>query len=200
MPLVYRVMYAVGFTPWDNQTVPVELSGLVEEMPAGRALDIGCGTGTQAVYLAGRGWEVTAVDAVAKPLRRARARAAAERVTVDFRQADVVRLAELGLAPGFDLLFDRGCYHGLRPAEQSAYVAGIDRLAAPDATLLMMAFERNRVAVGPAGVNRDEVVAAFPGWQLVSAEPDRGRAPSGPLREVPLWWYRLRRSPADPRP
>jgi 2-polyprenyl-3-methyl-5-hydroxy-6-metoxy-1,4-benzoquinol methylase len=75
MSLIYRVMYRIGFTPWDTGEVPRELSALVEgaaALPVGRALDIGCGTGTHAVYLARHGWRVTAIDIVARPLARAR--------------------------------------------------------------------------------------------------------------------------------
>jgi 2-polyprenyl-3-methyl-5-hydroxy-6-metoxy-1,4-benzoquinol methylase len=84
MSLIYRVMCRVGFTPWDNGQVPEELSAFVEgsgALPAGRALDIGCGTGIQAMYLARNGWRVTAIDAVERPLERARARARAEGAT-----------------------------------------------------------------------------------------------------------------------
>ena len=58
MSLMYRLMYRVGFTPWDTDQVPKELSTLIEgagALPHGRALDIGCGTGTQAVYMARSG-------------------------------------------------------------------------------------------------------------------------------------------------
>jgi methylase of polypeptide subunit release factors len=71
MSLLYRLLYRIGFTPWDTGQVPKELSDLIEgpeALPTGRALDIGCGTGTQAVYMACSGWEVTAVDAVPRPL------------------------------------------------------------------------------------------------------------------------------------
>jgi SAM-dependent methyltransferase len=117
--LIYQVMYRVGFTPWDNDEVPAELVALVEgadALPAGRALDIGCGTGTQAVHLARAGWSVTGIDVVEKPLGKARRRATAAGVAVDWIRADVTRLPELGLAPGFSLLHDRGCYHGMSGA------------------------------------------------------------------------------------
>jgi SAM-dependent methyltransferase len=61
-------------------------------LPTGRALDIGCGTGTQAVYMAGQGWEVTGMDAIDRPLRKARARAAAAGASVDWVRGDVTRL------------------------------------------------------------------------------------------------------------
>jgi SAM-dependent methyltransferase len=197
MSLVYRIMYRVGFTPWDTGQVAPELSALIEgpgAMPVGRALDMGCGTGTQAVYLASHGWEVTAIDAVPRPLARARARADAARVKVDWILADVARIERLGLAPGFTLVFDRGCFHGLDDAQRAAYSAAVTNLAGPGATLLMMAFAPNRVVVGPAGVEEREVLARFAGWRLVSARTDSQRDGSGPLRNVPLTWYRLVRA------
>jgi SAM-dependent methyltransferase len=194
MSLVYRILYLVGFTPWDTGTVPVELSELVEgsdAMPPGRALDVGCGTGTQSVYLARLGWDVTGIDAVERPLRRARDRSAAEGVPVTWLHADATRLDETGLAPGFDLVLDRGCFHGLSEQQRLSYAAGVTALAANGATLLLMAFARNTVRVGPAGADQPEITEALASWRLVSARRDRGRSPDGPLRDVPLFWYRL---------
>ena len=192
--LVYRLMYLVGFTPWDTGKVPAQVIELVdgdEARPAGRALDIGCGTGTTSVYLAAKGWEVTGIDAIEKPLRQARARATAAGVTVQWIRADVTRLPQLGLTPGYTLLFDRGCFHGLNPQQQAAYASGVGQIAQPGATLLMMAFVRNNVPVGPAGVDEEEIVRAFAGWELASATTDSGPAPPGPLGKVPRRWYRL---------
>jgi SAM-dependent methyltransferase len=194
MSLLYRLMYRVGFTPWDTGQVPTELSALTEgtgALAAGRALDIGCGTGTQAVYMAQAGWEVTAIDAVPRPLSKARARAAAANVSVDWILGDVARLHRLELAPGFTLFFDRGCFHGLDESQRAAYAAAVDALAAPGATLLMMAFAPNRVVAAPAGIEQSELVGRFAGWRLVSASPDTDDEIDGPLRNVPRTWYRL---------
>jgi SAM-dependent methyltransferase len=192
--LVYRIMYLVGFTPWDTDTVPSELSQLVEggeALRAGRALDVGCGTGTQSVYLARHGWEVTGVDDLEKPLRRARARAGASGVSVEWVRADATRLSEAGVTPGFGLVFDRGCFHGLNADQRVAYADGITRLSASGATLLMMCFARNDVRIAPVGADEAEVVRVFGGWDLASSESDSGPAPSGPLRNVPRRWYRF---------
>ncbi len=195
MSLVYQVMYRVGFTPWDNDEIPAELAAVVagdDALAPGRALDIGCGTGTQAVYLARAGWSVTGVDVVEKPLGKARRRAAAAGVAVDWIRADVTRLSELGLAPGFGLFHDRGCYHGMPDAARTTYASGVTALAAPGATLLVMAFARNHKLAGPSGTDEGDIVARFaPEWQLVSARPDSGAAPPGPMRDVPRFWYRF---------
>lgn len=195
MSLAYRLMYRVGFSPWDTGEVPAELAALVDGdgVPAGNALDLGCGTGTQAVYLAKRGWRVTAIDAVERPLRAARERASAGGVAVDWVRGDVTRLAELDLSTHFALLFDRGCFHGLSTRERAAYAAGVTKLAAPGATLLMMAFARNDVRVGPSGTDENEIRALFDGWELAAIESDSAPAPAGPMRSVPRLWYRLLR-------
>ena len=62
-------------------------------LPAGTALDIGCGTGDNSIYLAKHGWQVTGVDYVAKAVDKARAKASANNVAVNFLQADATRLS-----------------------------------------------------------------------------------------------------------
>jgi SAM-dependent methyltransferase len=193
----YRVLYRVGFTPWDKDHVPAELAGLVEGPTAlapGCALDVGCGTGTQAVYLADHGWRVTGVDAVERALSRARDRARRNGVEVSWVVGDVTRLSTLALAERFDLLFDRGCFHDLSDAAREGYVSGVSELAAPDATLLLLAFVRRERGIGPSGASEQEIRRRFGAdWELVSAQADSGPDPPGPMRRVPRNWYRLRR-------
>jgi hypothetical protein len=86
---------------------------------------------------------------------------------------------------------DRGCLHGLDESQGGAYAAAVDDLAAPGATLLMMAFAPNRVMAAPAGLDQSEPVGRFPDWELASALPDTDGEISGPLRNVPRTWYRL---------
>ena len=67
--LLFRTFYRLGFTPWDGHPLPTSLTNLIEgdrpPTPA-TALDIGCGTGDNAIYLAEHGWQVTGVDYVQK--------------------------------------------------------------------------------------------------------------------------------------
>jgi hypothetical protein len=134
---------------------------------------------------------VTAIDAVPRPLSQARARADAAGVSVDWILGDVARLHKLGLTPGFTLFYDRGCFHGLDESQRGVYAAAVDGLAAPGATLLMLAFAPSRVPTSPPGVEQSELVGRFAGWQLVSAEPETDGDAAGPLRNVPRSWYRL---------
>jgi SAM-dependent methyltransferase len=193
----YRVLYRVGFTPWDQDHVPAELSMLVEGPTAlapGRALDVGCGTGTQAVYLGEHGWQVAGIDAVERALAQARHRAEAKRVQVKWVRGDVASLSTLGLGDGFDLIFDRGCFHDLPASAREAYVRGVSELAAPGATLLLLAFVRRERGIGPSGASEEEIQRRFgEDWDLVSAQSDSGPPPPGPMRRVPRIWYRLRR-------
>ncbi len=198
MSLRYRLLYRLGITPWDQDHVPRELAALVEgpaALTAGLALDIGCGTGTQSVYLAQHGWQVTGVDAVPRALARAQRRAETAHVSVRWVLGDVGALSELGLERGFGLLHDRGCYHDLPTTVRDGYVRGVSSLAAPAATLLLMAFVPVAHRPGaPAGASEQEIRQRFsPDWDLISVQSDSGPDPPGPMRRVPRLWYRLRR-------
>src|ERR671919_358354 len=88
----YPLMYRLGFAPWERRNVAELWRPLFEgplAMEPGRALDIGCGSGRDAVHLAARGWEVTAVEFVDKALARGRQRAVEEGVEVDLVEGDV---------------------------------------------------------------------------------------------------------------
>jgi len=172
----------------------MELVEGTEALAPGRALDLGCGGGTQAIYLAQHGWDVTAVDYVGQALARARQRAAAARVAVQWVQGDVTRLDALGLGDGYQLLFDFGCFHGLNAGERAAYAAGVRTVAARDAWLLVFGFAPRFRGPAPSGFSGDELVRCLgSGWDLVEQHAAQG-VPLPPLlaRAGPSW-YRLRR-------
>ena len=183
-------MYRLGSTPWDSGVPPPELIEVIEgqrRLPPGRALDIGCGTGTTSVYMARNGWDVTGVDFVPRPIRAARAKAAAAGLPVAFLVGDVTRLHELPIKPGFDLLFDQGCFHSLPDAARAAYAREVSGMARPGATYLLYAFGRQpeaRRRFFPKGITLDEVRNQFADFELVEARP--GTDPFG------SHWYTLR--------
>src|SRR5437588_1438376 len=85
--------YASGKTPWDSGAQSEELLPVLNagKLTGSSVLDIGCGTGTNAIELARRGFQVTAVDIVDQAIQTARNKASAAAVVVDFRVADVLR-------------------------------------------------------------------------------------------------------------
>ena len=191
--LMYELLYRVGFLPWETGAVPDELRAFAEgpaALAAGRALDLGCGTGTHAVYLATHGWDVTAIDNVGRALRRARDRAAAANVTVDWVEADVSGLAQLELQPGFALVFDRGCYHGLDARQRDSYVAGVTALTTRGATLVLWAMAPNRRPLEPSGADAAEIAGRFGAWELSGANRAEFADPRGDLSRG---WHRLTR-------
>jgi SAM-dependent methyltransferase len=190
MGIAYRLMYAIGFTPWDS-VLPDELKSIIEgpdALPKGRALDLGCGKGTKAIYMAAHGWQVTGVDLVPRALREARKRAAAANLEVDFRLGDVTRLGDLGLKSGYSLVFDFGCYHGLKSDQRARYAEGITPLAASGATLLMMAFTRALPPV-PSGVSESELRERFgPAWDMAWFKLDERPGTPAMIRAAAGWF------------
>jgi SAM-dependent methyltransferase len=203
--LVYRLIYRLGLIVWQRATPPAELVTLIEgpsALPVGRALDLGCGTGTDTIYLATHGWDVTGVDMVPKALAIARRRATAAGVAPRFLRGDVTRLDELDVGVDYTLLLDFGCFHTLPDDRRPAYVTGVSQAAAPTATLLLYGFRRPpKAAPMHAGMTVDEVEQRFSGagWELVNAEPSSVRSVA--IRRADdlfeLWLYRLRRTSAD---
>jgi SAM-dependent methyltransferase len=166
----------------------------------GRALDVGCGTGRDAVYLTKHGWRVTGIDFADDALAKARVRAAAEGVQVEWIQGDVGRLDQLGLEPGYTLLYDFGCIQGLPdPARQGA-ASGLTRLAAPGASLLMFAFKAGRHILLPRGMDQGDVVALLGrGWDLAQALSVKDdRMPGFVGRADPTVYRLIRRHDAEP--
>ncbi|SDL36939.1 class I SAM-dependent methyltransferase [Nonomuraea jiangxiensis] len=181
--------YRAGKPPWDTGVTPPELVALVEghaALPPGRALELGCGTGTNAVYLARHGWDVVGVDLIDRAIEQARAKAAAEGTPVRLLHGDVTRLDELDAPGPYDLFFDLSCYCGIPPHRRDAYAAGLTHRAAPGARLLMFGYGPGAFDDLISGVTADELRARFTGWELVDTTP--GTNP------VPTFWFTLRRT------
>jgi hypothetical protein len=152
------------------------------------------------VYLAKRGWRVTAVDSVEKALASARRRAAEDGVEVEWVAGDVAALGRLGLQPGYDLLYDFGCIHGLSDASRKGAAAGLTELAAPGAMLLITAFRAGRGIALPRGINQEDVVALFgDAWELEGSRSVVTEDAPAVLRRANPTIYRLtRRTHAAP--
>lgn len=125
-------------TPWDTQITPPEVTAFIKESPPGRALDLGCGTGTNAVTLTQHGWQVTAVDFSPKAIRTARHKAAAAGFSIDFHVGDVT---DLGFLKGpYDFALDIGCLLALKPEAQVKHARHLSRLLLPGARYMLYAW------------------------------------------------------------
>ena len=154
----YDASYRFSTPRWDNGKIPPELVALAETNDNRKhALDLGCGTGTQSIYLSQHGWSVVGVDLAPKAIEIARKKARQIGTAVDFQVADVTRLDFL--LESFDLIVDLGCFHSLGTAGRKRYAQNLARLSRPGSTFLLYAFDHHS-AFG-IGVTREEVSQLF---------------------------------------
>jgi SAM-dependent methyltransferase len=194
MSLAYRIMYRLGITPWEHHEPPLPLADLVEgprALPPGDMLDIGCGTGHDAIYCARHGWSVTGVDVTARALQAARRNAAQAGTGIRFLHADIAGPAGTGIGAGYTLLLDGGCLHGLPDRALRQAITTLTDAAKPGATLLMFAFDPGRRGPGPRGIDPARVPALFPRWDLTFSRPASEITLTGPMRKASPSWYQL---------
>lgn len=158
MPKIFRkMMFNLWYfrnPPWDSGISPPELMEYIENHDPGRALDLGCGTGTNSITLAKFGWQVTGIDFALSAIRKAKHKAHASEITVDFRVADVTRLE--GINGPFDFILDLGCLHGLKNEEKGLCLDQINRLSAYQGYWLLYGFFKTSAsAPGPGLVSGD---------------------------------------------
>ena len=129
-------------------------------MRACRAVDLGCGSGTDAIYLAGKGFDVTAMDIAPTALSQAEEKARKAGVKVRWLLADV--LAPPQLEP-FDFIFDRGCYHEVRIYNANGYVETVRRLSCPGTRFLLLAGNPNELPLeyAPPQVAEESIRSDF---------------------------------------
>jgi SAM-dependent methyltransferase len=159
--LSYAWMYRTGRTPWDTGITPPEVVDLIEGADAlepGRALDMGCGTGTNVRYLAEHGWDATGVDAEPRAVERA-VDALGDVPNARALVGDVTLLDALDLEGPFDLVLDIGCFHSIGRSRRDAYAAGVAARTRPRATLFLFAFPPRGLI--PVGVSASEIAERF---------------------------------------
>jgi len=150
--------YRTRETPWDTGRPSRELQRVVAEQKIApcRALEIGCGTGSNAVWLAQQGFDVTAFDLAPLAIEQAEKRARDAGVTCRFLAADVLSPPDLG--PAFDFLFDRGCYHAVRRNDAAGYLATLKKVIAPGGTALILTGNaREPHEPGPPVVSEEDI-------------------------------------------
>jgi SAM-dependent methyltransferase len=174
--IFYRLSY-FGKPVWDTGISPPELLHFIEQNPPGRALDLGCGTGTNVITLAQNGWQVTGVDFVPRAIRQARRKIQQAGVQAEVIVDDVTSLKTV--SGPFDLILDMGCFHSLSKTDKSAYTQNIQRLLAPAGTFLLYAW-LHTVDSNLSGLNDQDLAAFTTQLNLVKREDgsERGMCPS----------------------
>jgi SAM-dependent methyltransferase len=163
-----------GQPPWEigrPQPIFVELE--VDGAIVGSVLDIGCGTGENALHLAERGHEVWGVDLSGVAIERAMVKAHARRLPVVFLAGDA--LEPDGIGRTFDTLIDSGCFHTLNDPDRGRYAASVTALSNPGARLHVACFSEDEPpGWGPRRVTQDEIRDTFgDGWAVDEIRPVR---------------------------
>jgi SAM-dependent methyltransferase len=165
----------------------------------GAVLDVGCGTGENAVHIASLGLPVLGVDVAETALAIAAAKAVAHGVEVEFAAADAFELSRLGRR--FGTVLDCGLFHTFDGEERPGYVANLASVTEYDGILYVLCFSDDGPDPGPHPVSREELYAAFHpgnGWNVVAIEPDRVSTRFHD-NGVPAWLATIKRiQSADP--
>lgn len=140
MKLFYEIIYRYFRAPWDIG----ELEDLISLAEGGRikpcrAVDLGCGTGANAIFLAQHGFDVIGIDFSGAAIEKARARAEEASVQVNFIVDDLTNLRHV--SGTFDLLLDCGVLDDLRPRQREPYLRNILTLTKPGSHYLLWGFE-----------------------------------------------------------
>jgi SAM-dependent methyltransferase len=140
MKLFYELGYRLFRMPWEMGPRE-ELVGLVESgrIAPCRAIDLGCGTGSNALFLAKHGFDVTGVDFASSAIEKAKRRANAAGVRAQFVVDDLTNLRKVQRT--FDFLMDYGALDDLRPKGRDLYVQNVLPLTHPGSRYLLWCFE-----------------------------------------------------------
>jgi SAM-dependent methyltransferase len=197
----WDAQYRAEYLPWETGRPSTELRRVVAQhaIRPCRAVELGCGTGASAVWLARRGFEVTGIDLSRSAIRRARERAARAGVWVRFRAAD---LTAPGVLRGpYDFFFDCGCYHAVRLSDAAAYLRALAAATLPGALGLVLLGNAAEPEdeTGPPVVTEREIRAEWGArpFQIVQLRPFRFDARKGAKRYLG-WSCLVRRQEHKP--
>jgi methyl halide transferase len=154
----WDTVYREGTPPWDSGKPHDELIRVLDEgrLPIQTVLEVGCGTGADAILLARRRLEVTAIDCSPIAIERARLRAEQQDALLRFVLDDVLDFASS--AGQFDLVYDCGLYHVIRQTKLERYLDALWRVTRPGSYYLCFAGAPSETdGEGPPTVTEDEI-------------------------------------------
>lgn len=189
--LRFQWRYLRGNAPWDTNITPPEVEEFIDYVEPGRALDMGCGTGTNAITLARHGWRVTGVDFAPAAIRAARAKSAGSGLAVEFFNANVTELSMLD-GP-YDYVLDIGCFLSLTHKDRIKYITELIRLLQPGGCYMLYAWLPRIWKGQPVGISVEDV------HRLLKKQFARERVAIGEEKGHGSAWYWYRQM-ADKKP
>ena len=157
-----------GSPPWDIGRPQAEFVRVANVGGIrGRVLDVGCGTGENAIFFAGLGHEAWGLDAAPLAIEKARTKAVERGARVKFVLGDALHLEELGRR--FDTITDCGLFHVFSDEDRRAYVKSLKAGLKRSGTYVMLCFSDKEPADwgGPRRVTKEEIREAFNrGWNI----------------------------------
>jgi SAM-dependent methyltransferase len=188
--------YWDGPAPWDfGGAQPAVVRVAAAGGFSGAVLDVGCGSGENALHIAALGLSVLGVDVAETALRLAREKAVEREVEAEFATADALQLE--GLGRRFDTVLDCALFHTFDSEERSSYAAGLASVTEHGGTLYVLCFSNDGPDTGPHPVSQDDLKAAFTpsaGWDIVAIIPERVRTRFHDANGAPAWLATIRRT------
>ena len=175
--ILFQYMY-FWQPPWDTGISPPELLEFIQTHSPGRAIDLGCGTGTNVITLVNAGWEVTGVDFAPRALKIARQKLNQAGIRANLFLRDATKLR--GINGPFDLALDLGCFHGIPQAGKPNYLERLDQILAPGGFWLMYGFLKSDPLYTGSGLGEADIDLISSRLDLVSRREgvDDGDRPS----------------------
>ncbi|HXX89007.1 MAG TPA: class I SAM-dependent methyltransferase [Acidimicrobiales bacterium] len=174
----YRFAYRAGRPRWDAEGPHPALVSLVGARTPGRALDLGCGTGADASFLAAQGWQVVGVDFAPEAINEARARQRPGTPAPTYVVGDVTQLRSLGVEGPFELVIDVGCYHGIAAGRRDAHATEVAAVTCAGADLFIAGIAHPPATwrlLGARGLDPSDVIRRFGShFDLVGQEEMQG--------------------------
>ena len=157
----FESSYQTGDAPWDIGRPQAEIVALAEAgLIVGSVLDIGCGTGENALYLAGRGHAVFGLDGSATGIERARQKAAERKLPVQFHVWDALELKRL--RKSFETVIDVGLFHVFADGDRRRYAESLAEVTASGSDLFILNWSTEEPpGPGPRRVSEYDITDAF---------------------------------------
>ena len=188
--------------PWDIGKPQAPFLTVVDRIKS-PVLDVGCGTGSTAIFFAGKGHDVTAIDFVEKAIEHARLKAAAQGLSVNFLVKDAMTLCSW--QERFNSIIDSGLFHVYAGQDQKQaqqlYVQGLAHVLKPGGRLFLLSFTEEAPEGGVSEQELKDIFAA--GWEIESVQQVTGEINPAFLAEHPeafaaagprMWFAIIRRA------